>query len=234
MRIWREKLTVLAIACSDRENITIGGITEKGEWYRIKAGRKDLINEGETFFRNFGQSEIYFCNLPGTGQKESYKEIYWDESKKPKVVNDIKDAEQKVFLDKHLDRSVYSVFEQGNDIGLVKVTVENVEFYWNKYLREYEAYITFKDYSESSFRFPCTEIYWNNYWKNVVNSHPQDLPQRLCNMQWILNEQDTYFVIGLTSPVPEWPGPFNGCWPIILGIHSLPGVIYFKEYAYLV
>lgn len=227
MRIYKEIVTVLAVSQMDKDKVGVVGINEKGKWIRaLHLYKGDLVDEeGKNIIKPFSQTELYFFRDGREWARSEDRLVFLDELRKPLVVNELNNDEQKQFLDMYLDDSIASIFNNHRTIGIIKPIIDQVEFGWSSLRNDHVARFRFRDNKGEKYDFLCTEYSWRNYWINFMRSEPRNYASQLLEMNWKLNDNDTYFVVGLTENFPEMPGPFKGRWPMILGVHSLSSVL---------
>lgn len=228
MRVKREIMTVLAITRMYEDKACIAGVNKDGKWLRIRdLYLRDL---GDLKTKIYDETEFFFLDGETNHRRPEDLTVFLDDGRKPQFIRELQGDERLRLIEKNLDSSVKEIFEQERTLGLIKPIIENIEFRWDAYINDFIARFTFKDQKGIRYDFPCLDIFWRKYWTNFYRLKNEELKNQLLNMQWTLNDQETFFVVGLTHPFPEMPGPIEGCWPLILGVHTLSVPDYIKDY----
>lgn len=219
-QIYSEVMTVLSITYINREKVNLVGINDSGMWMRIlELNKENLVIEGKTI-KPFTVIKLYCYGLQENGRRED-RVFISDDQRKLELIDVLSSCEQKILLDNHLDSSVKGIINNFRSIGLIKPRVNKLEFLWNSYSCGYEAGINFRDSVGDKYSFICIEPKWQDYWIDFIRREPTNIKSHLLKMQWTLNDNNTFFIVGFTNRFKELPGPFDGRWPLILGIHSL-------------
>jgi len=228
VRTWQESITVLSVSRMYRDKLMLSGINDYGSWRRLNAlSYYDLEKEeNDTTIKIFGRSQITCYKRPRLNEDYYYTNATRIEDCEilqkpaPLFLNEIKAQDRSTFIKSFLDGNVSEAFSKNRTLGLIEPYVEQVYFGWSDVNKIFESSIVFHDKSGQRYKFYCTDLKWYYSWIYLFQRKKELLFQELDQLPHRLNKKETYFVIGLTKPVDEVPGPFRGCWPMIQGIHS--------------
>lgn len=227
MKTWQENITVLSISKMYKDKLMLCGVNDENNWRRIVSmSHFDLMNGEKAALKIFGRSSV-ICYASKTQENgfDLLDDYHFEDclilnEPKPILLNEIKVEDRNLFVKNQIDGGVEAAFSRNRSVGLIKPLVEQVNFGWDSLFNTFESSFIFQDKTGQRYKFICTDLKWFYSWIYLFQKKRQLLHQQLNELPFQLNKKDTYFVIGLSRPLLEFPGGFRGCWPLILGIHS--------------
>lgn len=216
-----ELITVLAITNINSNKVNLVGITENEQWIRtLNLSKEDLLIKGINL-KPFHKIKVFNLNHEMKNTRREDRSLIRSKKEHIQLVKELNLEERKILLDKFLDNSIAGIINNYRTIGLIKPVISEIEFSWNSYRCSYEARFVFEDSNGDKYNFLCNDPVWQNYWIDFIRRDPTNINSQLLKMQWTLNANNTYFVVGFTKRFLEIPGLFDGRWPLILGVHTI-------------
>jgi hypothetical protein len=216
------KLTVLAVARPEGDKVCVAGINEQGAWIRPQGVyAEELDTTRGPLFTNLCVSTVYLDAWRGRhARKEDYFFVY-----SRGVERELPAEEKKVFLERHVDVSVDTIFKSGRTLGLIKPRIGQVYEERTRPTRSekgYEQYIrfTFKDRSGRVYRhWSCRCAAFYDTWNAIKARHRWTCGWRMLRY---LRRNETYLAIGLTYSDYGVERLEYGAYPMIVGVHVVP------------
>ena len=218
------KLTVLAVARPEKEQVCIAGIDENGEWIRLQSVYEADMNTSDvSLFKNLCVSPLYLDAWRGKRPRKEDRFFIYSTG----VEKEINQAEKKTFLEKNVDDSVDAVFNHGRSLGLIKPRILQVydeKTRPKKDEKSYEHYIrfNFKDASGRIHRrWSCRCDAFYRTWNMMKKKHRWTYRWRMLRY---LRRNETYLAIGLTHSDYGVAGLEYSAYPLIVGVHVVLNV----------
>jgi len=217
----KTRFTLLAISKLYNTRVNLVGIDENHRWIRpMPVYQSDIFAQEKKVFEIFGVTELVLNDWWGSAPRPEDRFYVRNPQILPQLIKVLDEKEKVKLLRALVDDSVDSIFSRGRTLGLVKAVVKDVNFRRNPYNPlEYEARLVFEDtVGNMSYNWMVTDFMWHKTFQDFIRENPGKLSNRLKDMRQILKTRESYFVIGLTRIFLEYPGPYGGCWPQVLGI----------------
>ena len=217
----RTRFTLLAISKLYNTRVNLVGVDENHRWIRpMPVYQSDIFAQEKKAFEIFGVTELVLNDWLGPVPRAEDRFFVRNPQVLPQLVKVLDQSEKAKLLRSLVDDSVDAIFSRGRTLGLIKAVVKDVNFRRNPYNPlEYEARLVFEDkVGNMSYNWMVTDLMWHKTFQEFIRQNPGKLSERLKEMRQILNTRESYFVIGLTRIFIEYPGPYGGCWPQVLGI----------------
>jgi hypothetical protein len=217
----KTKFTVLAISKLYNTRISIVGVDEGRRWIRpMPMYQSDLYSKDNLVLNVFTVAEISINDWWGSSPRPEDRFFNRKEQQQPVKLWDMKESERAKFLRSLADVSVDAIFSRGRTVGLIKPTVKDANFRRNPYYpAEYEARFVFEDgIGGTVHNWMCNDLMWHQNLQEFIRKNPGMLSSKLKELKDLLNTRESYFVVGLTKLLLEYPGPYGGCWPQVLGV----------------
>ncbi|MDD4568634.1 MAG: hypothetical protein PHE70_00690 [Tepidanaerobacteraceae bacterium] len=185
--------------------------------------QSDLFAQEEKVFEVFGVTEMVLNDWWGAAPRAEDRFFVRNPQITPQMIKVLSDGEKAKLSRTLVDNSVDAIFSRSRTLGLVKVIVKDVNFRRNPYNPlEYEARLVFEDpVGGMIYNWMVTDILWYKTFQKFIRENPGLLSSKLRETREMLNLRESYLVIGLTRIFLEYPGPYGGCWPQVLGIITL-------------
>jgi len=216
----RTRFTLLAVSKLYNTRISLVGVDENRRWIRpMPMYQSDLYNGESKVFDIFGITEISLNDWWGTAPRPEDRFFIRNEQLAPTMIKILNDVEKVRLLRSLADGSVDAIFSRGRTIGLIKPSVKDVNYRRNPYYpEEFEARFVFEDAAGTAFNWMVTDLAWHQKFQDFIKENPGQLSAKLKETRELLNSREGYFIIGLTKIFLEYPGPYGGCWPQVLGV----------------
>ncbi|HHX23022.1 MAG TPA: hypothetical protein GX723_03270 [Thermoanaerobacterales bacterium] len=217
----KTQFTLLAISKLYNTRINLVGVNENRQWIRpMPVYQSDLFSQGKKVFEVFSVTEMVLNDWWGAAPRAEDRFFVRNPQISPQKIKTLNDDEKAKLLRSIVDKSVDSIFSRGRTLGIIKASIKDVNFRRNLYNpTEYEARLVFEDPTGAmTYNWMVTDLMWHNKFENFIRENPGLLSSKLKETREKLNERESFFVIGLTRVFLEYPGPYGGCWPQVLGI----------------
>jgi len=215
-------LTVLAVARPERGMVCVAGIDEHGAWLRPQyVYESELLAAEHPLFKLFGVSAVYLDTWRGRRARKEDRFFVYSRG----VEHQLSAEEQRAFLEQHVDVSVDAVFTSGRSLGLIKPRILLVyEERGRRAAKEHAQYIRFTSKDSSGRvqrRWPCRCADFYERWNALKAQHRWTCGWR---MRRLLKKSETYLAIGLTYTDYGRSKLEYGAYPLIVGVHVVPGL----------
>ncbi len=223
----REKIYPLAITDIDEQMICVSGVNEKGEWIRPEPlYQSDLTGEDGPLFSYRCQSDLFV--VPSTAEEQRVEDRDLLRRYEINISDPLTDKEWLALLCTNCTPSVQAVFECGRSIGLIQAEVIDIQYGRNlgggKKIR-----MIFRDQTNEEYNF----IVADRQLKERILQQLNEQGEWDCIAREQLLRQLTkgklYLTVGLTRRVTGFPGPYNGCHPLVTGVHLIPHFVNKRE-----
>jgi len=218
------RFTLLAISKLYNTRVNLVGVDENNRWIRpMPAYQSDIYSQDKKTFEIFGVTELALSDWWGTASRPEDRFFVRNPQILPQLVRVLDEKERAKLLRSLVDSSVDSIFSHGRTLGLIRAVVKDLNFRRNPYNPlEYEARLVFEDpVGKLTYNWMVTDFMWHKKFQEFIRENPGKLSNHLKEMRQLINGGESYFVIGLTRIFLEYPGPYGGCWPQVLGIITL-------------
>lgn len=220
----KTRFTALAVSRLYNTRISVVGVDQYRQWIRpMPMYQSDLFQENEAVFGIFDVMEIDLTDWWGSSSRREDRFFNRSVIPQAKKVGALTPAETAKTLRGLVDDSVDAIFSRGRTLGIVKPYVKDVNFRRNLFNPvEYEARFTFEDTLGGVIHnWMSIDLAWYQKFQGFIRENPGQLSVKLKDTKDELNTCESYFIIGLTRLFLEYPGPYGGCWPQVLGVITL-------------
>jgi hypothetical protein len=217
----RTKFITLAVSRLYNTRISVVGVDSHRQWIRpMPMYQSDLYQDNEPTFGIFDVMEIDLNDWWGSSSRREDRFFSRTDPPYAKKVATHNPAERARLLRTLIDDSVDAIFSRGRTLGLIKPYVKDVNFRRNPFNPvEYEARFAFEDtLGGITHNWMSIDMSWHQKFQTFIRENPGQLSNKLKETKEELNSRECYFVIGLTRLFLEFPGPYGGCWPQVLGV----------------
>lgn len=212
--IQNEEIIPLAICNLPDNQVCVAALNNNGQWIRPCPVYQTDIVEGALF--NYLQKTILLLKPLTDSNKRLEDRAFFRDSIR---VEKMKQEWVHAHILKYLDQSVEDVFERGRSAGIVCPIVKDLTYKrglgGKKNIR-----ISFEDGIGKLHNFIVVE---NRFKTRILEEVDfDDNLEEEVRLQFLreLQNDDVYFTITLmTKNSTTFPGPYDGCHPLISGIH---------------
>ncbi len=209
-------MCVLAVARPESSVVCVAGINEKGEWIRPqRIFEQDIVVDNKVKFALYGITKIYVDDWKGKTVRREDRFLIKEAGKMPELIGYLKHSEIKSFLESYSDASVKEVFNAGRTLGLIKPQKIIAITGSTTKIR-----ITFQDSTGQHYSWPVRDLLFYKKFSACKEKYPENFIEKILIS---MNENNTYFAIGLTQIYEDNVHNEYGGWPMIVGIHCLEG-----------
>jgi hypothetical protein len=211
-----KSFVTLAASRSEHGSCCVAGIADDRSWLRFQCQDSIALLRGASGFVYFHRTSAQ-VSFPVTHDSQLEDR---DIALPPATIEAIPEHQRIDFLENHLDESVESSFESARTLGLIRTSVQKIYLKVSRRDRPMIR-IDFCDRAGRNYDWPSPEMFLNHDWeiRHQTDTSSEDFLDILTHS---LKSSQTYFVVGLSKPRGSAKGPFRGCIPLIVGIHSFP------------
>lgn len=222
----KERFYPLAITDIDEVHVCVCGIKEDGTWIRPEPlFQSDLDPSNGPYFRYGCLTELY--TSPSTAEEKRQEDRDIIRSMQIRISDPLSNEEWRNLIVKNLDLTLDSIFSKGRSAGLLKVTVNEISYGRNlgggKKVR-----LIFQDESGASYNFILADRRYKQFVLQHLDDNGELAPQVKQELLSFFPQDNTYFSVGLTRKTSPFPGPYNGCHPLVVGVHTFPDYMHMK------
>ena len=197
----------MALTRVDHEFACLGALVEDGTWVRPgPIWLKDVMAD----VPRYSYIHRVWMNL-GLSSAEDSRPEDREIQGEPRTGERLGEAERTALLHAYADADVVSAFARKRSLGMIRAHVHRVYLKRSIGGREFIR-IVFEDGAGEVYDWIVPELRFD-VWART----------NLCNPTVLeLNKLLIFLTLGLTKPNDRFPGKFNGCHPLIVGVHTVP------------
>lgn len=212
------KLIPFAITDIDAEHVCVAGIGEDGTWIRPEPILRTDIDVNSYFA--YGHMTEFYVEASTAVEKRIEDKDYVRE-KPTSIIQELTPDETKKIIQQRLDDSVEEIFASGRSIGFIKPKVIDIT-YGRNLGGSNKIRLIFTDQKGAKYNLIVVERKFKGLvLKNLNESGQLDIEKRQKILE-ILSKTELYFSVGLSRKNTSFPGPYDGCHALVVGIHAFP------------
>ncbi|MHC1683123.1 MAG: hypothetical protein AB6733_09275 [Clostridiaceae bacterium] len=215
-----EKLTILPLAITDvdENHICVASLNNNGTWIRPEVlFKSDIEDENSSYFDYQYKTELFLKSSFSKDARIEDRELVRD-----KPINKAEklsiEARYEI-ITKNLDNSVENIFKANRTAGIVRIKLLDIN-YGRNFGGGKKIRIKFTDDTGTEFNFILAERRFKKWFFSNLDEKDKltvTLKDKILN---IFVSKEIFFTITLTKKSSGFPGPYNGCHPLIAGVHT--------------